>query len=173
MTPGLLFAGIIVVAGLIVCRRVMKAGTTSWEQARDKYRARIQEEEKSLQDNTKSMTLEEQMHLLNVALKDLLRLEGDKPSYGLTQKHQTEFVLESPQGTMTITFHMREQKLRATQQVLRGHERWKLSFNGIDEEFTNIASLMTRINEHLHDEGCAMPPEMAHLARRFRHLRKP
>lgn len=172
MTPGLIFVGAVVIAGMLLCRKIMQSGTTTLAQARDKYRARILDGEKQLQNDANDITFDEQAHLLRVALEDLLRLEDSRTNFRLREDGKAAFILESPQSTMRVSFAMREQKLRATQKILHGHERWTLTANGVDEEFASIATLMTRINEHLHGDICDLPPEMAHIARRFRHLRR-
>lgn len=164
-------AGAAVLAGLIVCRKLMRAGTTSLAEAREKLHSRIDDGERQLHDDAKKITLDEQIYLLRRALEDLLRLEGGKSGYALRQEGDADFVLESPGGNMRVSFTMREQTLRGSHRVLHGHERWKLSADGIVEEFTSIAALMAHLNDRLHGDAYDRPSGMAHLTRRFRHLK--
>lgn len=164
-------AGAIVLAGLIVSARLARSGRTSFSEARDKYRSRIKDGEKQLQNDAKKMTLDEQTHILESAIEDLLRLDGNQSGFGLRRENRTQFVLGTPRGDIRISFSMREQTLHATRQVLHGHERWQIEAFGLKEEFVSIAALMARLNDILHDEDDALPPEMVHLVRRFRHRR--
>lgn len=164
-------AGAIILVGIVVCRRILRAGQTSLAQSREKMQSRFLDGEKRLQEDAKNISLEEQIHILHAALEDLLRLEGNKPGFHIHQEDKSCFLLTTPSGAIRITFSLREQQLRATQQVLRGHERWCMEQNGLKETFSSIAALMTRINDHLHGDDDNLPPEMSHLARRFRHSR--
>lgn len=164
-------AGGIIIVGLIVCRRILRTGQTSLAESREKMQARILHGEKQLQEDAKNIPLDEQIYLLRAALEDLLRLEGDKPGFRIRQEDKSNFVLATPTGEIRISFSMREQQLRGSHQILRGHERWFMESNGLKENFASIAALMTRLNEHLQGDDNSLPPEMSHLARRFRHCR--
>lgn len=164
-------AGAITLVGLVVCRRILRAGQTSLAQSREKMQSRFFEGEKQLQEDAKKISLDEQIHILRAALEDLLRLEGNKPGFHIRQEDKSSFALITPSEEIRITFSMREQQLRATHQVLRGHERWAMEHNGLKEQFSTIAALMSRLNDLLHGDDNSLPPEMSHLARRFRHSR--
>lgn len=166
-------AGAIVLVGIVVCRRILRAGQTTLAQSREKMQARILSGEKRLQEDAKNIPLDEQLHILHSALEDLLRLEGNKPGFHIRQEEGSRFVLTTPAEEIRISFSMREQQLRATHQVLRGHERWMMESNGLTENFVSIAALMTRLNERLHGDDNSLPPEMSHLARRFRRSHAP
>lgn len=164
-------AGAFVLVGLMVSARLMRSGRTTFAETRDKYHSRFKEGEKQLQNDAKKITLDEQTHILECAIKDLLRLDGNRPEFSLRRENRTQFVLGTPRGDILISFSMREQTLHATKKVLHGHERWQIEAFGLKEEFVSIAALMTKLNEILHDEDDSLPPEMVHLARRFRHRR--
>ena len=164
-------AGAIVLVGIMFSARLVRAGRSTFVEARNKYRSRIRDGEKQIQNDAKKMSLDEQTHILESAIADLLRLNGNQPGFTFHRENRTQFVLGTPSGDIRVSFSMREQKLHSNNMVLRGHERWQIEAFGQKEEFVSIAALMTKLNEMLHGDYDVLPPEMTHIARRFRHRR--
>lgn len=157
--------GALVLALLVFCVRFMRRGYTTLDEKRKKFMEQIAESEKQVKEDRKRMTSLEHLHILYVALEDLIRLEKDPGAYRLERSGRMVRI-GAPAGSWTIELLMREKKLASGSRVLHGAGRWRLTGPASLEEFTDLASLMQVVSAKVRGEA-DLEGEPEHLARRI------
>lgn len=157
--------GALVLAIIIFCAKFMRRGYTSLDDNRKKYLAQIELNEKQVCEDRKRMASCEHLHIMRVALEDLIRLEKDHRGFSL-ESSGMGFSLGAPNGTWHVELLMRERKLRSCARTLHGQGRWLLEGPGYSAEYAEVAELMSDLNQRLHSSG-SIQPEPEHFARRM------
>lgn len=162
--------GAIMFVLVIFCARIMRRGLTTLDDARQKHLERIAEGTRKLEEEKKDISSEEQLYLLEAAIRDLIRLDSkDRECSIEVRDHLIE--LHCPEASWQVELLMRERRLRSRHKVLHGQSRWLLRGKNINEEHREIATLMASLTRHFHGEKDidAIPQ---HLARRLARNRK-
>lgn len=157
--------GGVVLALFIFCARVMRRGLSTLDDVRRQHMEKIGEGKRKLEEDKKKITADEQFHLLDAAISDLIRLNPKPDLWRITRKNHI-IDLSNGASHWQIELLMVERSLRSSGRVLHGKPHWLLRGADMQEHYTEIASLMASLNRHLQarEEPAPMP---GHLARRL------
>lgn len=160
--------GALMLIALAMSARIMRRGVSTLDENRQHWLENMAAGDRKLEEDRKNMSASEHMLVMKAAMEDLLRLDGFPESFGVRYSGK-KVELDTPQGTWTVELIMRERGLRSSGRVLHGKSRWRLTGPGAEEEYADIASLMRRLDEALHQKSVRADVP-AHLARRMSHL---
>ncbi|MBD5641023.1 MAG: translation initiation factor IF-2 [Desulfovibrio sp.] len=157
--------GGIVLALFIFCARVMRRGLTTLDETRSQHLEKIAEGERQLAEDRRKITAEEQFHLLEAAIADLIRLSPYPEAWQIGLQHNIIY-LETTGSRWEIELAMSERALRSSGRILHGKPHWLLRNEDIHEHYTDVAQLLASLNRHIRT---AEEPEPLprHLARRL------
>lgn len=141
--------GAMMFAVLLYCARIMRHGLTTLDEDRSKFMARISEEKRHLEEDSKHISAEEQLYLMRAALKDFLRLE-DCPKGSEVKERGHVIEIRAPGNVWQVELLMRERLLASTKKVLHGRSCWVLRGESVYEVHSELSRLMASLNAHWH-----------------------
>lgn len=157
--------GGVVFALFIFCARIMRRGLSSLDDVRRQHTEKINEGKRRLAEDCKKISADDQFHLLEAAIEDLVRLRPEAGAWK-TEKRDRIIALENPPRRWEIELVMRERVLRTSSCVMHGKPKWLLRGEGLEERFSDIADLMACLNGQLQAD-MEVDPMPAHIARRL------
>lgn len=160
--------GVLALAMFVICARAMRKGLPTLDEHIARARENIRQTEMEIEQNRKDISSREQLHLLRSAMEDLVRLDGQRQGYEVTEKNGA-VELSTPKGSWKVTILMREKNLKSRGRTLHGKCRWHLEGFGLDESYMDLASLMRGLNERLRG-GWETENNASHILRRMTHL---
>lgn len=133
------------VMGLKLIRRISRGGHGTFEQSQRLMEERINETGMEIRDRNLSMPTGEQLHILEVALQELLDLEGKPQGYEVCRTERS-LSLMTPTGEASITYAVRQVRLRSAGRIVRGGAQWEVHHDGQEaQSFPELALLMRHL----------------------------
>ena len=134
-------AGFITLIAIMWCLRMVRKGQTSLQKDKERWQEKFRQEETKLNKEQQEITAQEQTHLLNAAIQDLLRLEN-RTDATVTRNGNTIRIQLEPQTVLSVSLSAREQKITGLGTVLHSPTVWSLTRSGETKVYTRLDSLM-------------------------------
>ncbi|MBO4369097.1 MAG: hypothetical protein J5803_03235 [Desulfovibrio sp.] len=144
-------AGFVFLLAVIWCIRTMKKGFTPLSADKERWREQFKEEERRLIKEQKEISTEEQQHVLEVAVRDLLRLDEKKET--TIESHDGTVTVVAPENSWILAFHGSDQELHSTHKVLHSPGFWTLTTRNACRKFLTIDELMQTFHAELNGEA--------------------
>ncbi|MDR1857528.1 MAG: translation initiation factor IF-2 [Desulfovibrio sp.] len=152
-------AFIAIVAGLVLCFRLMRRGITTLDKDRAKYLEQIRDQQTHIEEDLRGISFRDNMQVARAAAEDILRL-ADAPEGSGVEVQGARLEVEIPAGRWTIALDQPSQALRRTGKVLQGRPEWTVSGPGGEHSFTDIGELMRHLDARVREAlGKTAPPE--------------
>lgn len=144
-------------AALILIRRIWKGGLGTFEQSALKMQRRISDTDAEIRDHNLAMSLSEQLYIVEVALRELLELEGSPVGFAV-QRVGRSVRLSTPSGDMDIAYAVRQSTLRSAGRVMRGAARWEVRQGQESQTFSELVQLMCHVRGVVSPHKFLPPP---------------
>ncbi len=138
---------IMVLLGLsaFVVLRILRGGLGSLEDSLKNMDSRIKKTEAGIREQALSMSREEQMHIMSVALRELLELPGCMPGTRLEENRDRSLCIIYPGGEIDINFSPRTAHLASVKgRTLHGRGIWLVNDAREGENFFDDMDMAVR-----------------------------
>lgn len=157
--------GSVILAGLVLCFRIMRNGISTLDDDRSHLMERIRLHELMINEDKKNISAKEHMDIVESAIKDLIHLDG-LDSKAELHRQGNFLLLETPFGPCKIEQQMHEKRLHSTNRIIHGRCAWRVIGKDIDLTYGDMAELMKCLNLVL--TGDEMPlSQLPHIYRRY------
>ena len=156
-------AGFVMLLAIIWLFRNMKRKSTTLDQRIANWHQNFRMQELEIAKEQQQISNHEQLHFLEVAIEDLLRLEGkDAPC----TKTDEGICIQLDSKSIYCSYHAHTEEIKSLHKTFHGQSHWILKDGEAVFDFKNIEELMRALTHALRGEPVL---ESIRISDRFRH----